>query len=149
MIVLDTYTRYRVDPRNDMFKLNNVFFSLFFVAIAVQHERKPLLDKKEAAAAAAAAALVANNSANTGGDLSGMGAFTSQARSGSGTNAKYSRNEFISSPTGGNMGNLGNLFPVGISFAELTSTLAQRGSEYTFFLFLYQYVTFTYSDLSY
>lgn len=109
------------------------FFSILF-AIAVQHERKPLLDKKEAAAAAAAAAMVANNSAGTGGDMTGLGAFTSQGRGGSGTNAKYSRNEFISSPTGANMGNLSNLFPVGISFAELTSTLAQRGSKCIFYV---------------
>lgn len=99
---------------------------------AVQHERKPLLDKKEAAAAAAAAAaLAANNSSGGCNDITGLGAFGTQNRSGSNaSNTKpYSRNDFISSPTGSNLGGLSNLFPVGISFAELTSTLAQRGSE--------------------
>lgn len=92
-----------------------------------------MLDKKEAAAAAAAAAaLAANNSSGGGNDITGLGAFGTQNRSG--TNASntksYSRNDFISSPTGSNLGGLSNLFPVGISFAELTSTLAQRGSEF-------------------
>lgn len=91
---------------------------------AVQHERKPLLEKKEAAAAAAAALIGTNSSSE------GLAAYASQARAAAGNTAKlHSRNDFLSSPTGANMGGLNNLFPVGMSFAEITSTLAQRASK--------------------
>lgn len=91
---------------------------------AVQHERKPLLDRKEAASAAAA---IIGNNTGTGSDS--LTAYGSQSRSGSGNGGKqHSRNDFLSSPTGANIGGLNNLFPVGISLADITSTLAQRAS---------------------
>lgn len=102
------------------------------VISAVQHERKPLLDKKEAAAsaaAAAAAALIGNN--NSSCEIGGLAVYGSQGRVGGGTNSKqHSRNDFLSSPTGANIGGLNNLFPVGMSFADITTTLAQRASMY-------------------
>ena len=104
-----------------------LFSNLFSSSLlAVQHERKPLLDKKEAAAAAAAAAIVANNSST--GDIGST--FSSQNRNSvSGLTKSFQRNDFIGSPSSNNIPNLNSIFPVNLSFAELTSTLAQRGSK--------------------
>lgn len=89
------------------FNVNNDLknYSIF---IAVQHERKPLLDKKEAAATGNSGSADANNP------------FGSTINSGSAVK-----------PFAGN--NLSSMFPVGLSFAELTSTLAQRGSKFRIF----------------
>lgn len=78
----------------------------------MQHERKPLLDKKET---------VTNT--NSGGNVIGEAhnTFGSAINSTNATNVKpFSSN---------NINNLSTMFPVGLSFAELTSTLAQRGSK--------------------
>lgn len=81
---------------------------LFSIFLAVQHERKPLLDKKEAAATGNSGVTEANNP------------FGSTINSGAS----------VKPFAGNNMGNLSSMFPVGLSFAELTSTLAQRGSKF-------------------
>lgn len=77
----------------------------YSIFLAVQHERKPLLDKKEAAA-----------TGNTG-NADPNNPFGTSINSGSAVK-----------PFAAN--NLSSMFPVGLSFAELTSTLAQRGSKY-------------------
>lgn len=86
------------------FELNVIMIRFISIFSAVQHERKPLLDKKEAAATGNSGTADANNP------------FGSSMNSGS-----------TVKPFAGN--NLSSMFPVGLSFAELTSTLAQRGSE--------------------
>lgn len=82
---------------------------------AVQHERKPMLDKKETAATGTV----------TGNSLASSG---SQNRVCQKTG--FWRGDF----TQNDNSNISNMFPVNFSFAELTSTLAQRGSEYTPFV---------------
>lgn len=107
---------------------------------SVQHERKPILDKKEAAAAAAATAASSNAVPASGGGVAGVksdngASIYSQSCS---TTKSFWRNDFPSKESGsgsggggaaGNCGSLPNLsmFPVGFNLAELTSTLAQRG----------------------
>lgn len=87
-------------------QLNSIWWKKYYnFFVAVQHERKPLLDKKEAAATGNSGTADPNNP------------FGSAVNSG--TTVK---------PFAGN--NLSSMFPVGLSFAELTSTLAQRGSEF-------------------
>ncbi|XP_037030916.1 orphan steroid hormone receptor 2 isoform X1 [Bradysia coprophila] len=92
---------------------------------SVQHERKPMLDKKEIPAAGTAANVstsnVAGNSLNSGGSAQ-SGAY-SQNRAGQ--KPGFWRGDFASNQNDNS--NISNMFPVNFSFAELTSTLAQRG----------------------
>ncbi len=99
---------------------------------AVQHERKPMLDKKETPASGTAAnvstSIVTGNSLNSSG--SGQTGAYSQNRVGQ--KPGFWRGDFASNQNDNS--NISNMFPVNFSFAELTSTLAQRGSEYNFIL---------------
>lgn len=97
---------------------------------AVQHERKPMLDKKETpasgTAASVAASIVTGNSLNNSGS-----AQTGYSQNRVGQKPGFWRGDFAGNQNDNS--NISNMFPVNFSFAELTSTLAQRGSEYTFF----------------
>lgn len=99
---------------------------------AVQHERKPMLDKKEAPAGGTTSVVTGNSLNNSG---SASGAF-SQNRVGQ--KSAFWRGDFASNQN--DSSNISNMFPVNFSFAELTSTLAQRGSKYIFHRLNYCYV---------
>lgn len=102
---------------------------------AVQHERKPMLDKKETPTSGTAAnvptSVVTGNSLNSSGSAQ-TGGF-SQNRTGQ--KPGFWRGDFAGNQNDNS--NISNMFPVNFSFAELTSTLAQRGSEYRFFVTLF------------
>lgn len=104
---------------------------------AVQHERKPMLDKKETPTSGNAsnvpASVVTGNSLNN----------SSSAQSGYSQNRVgqkpgFWRGDFASNQNDNS--NISNMFPVNFSFAELTSTLAQRGSKYNFSFFQFFYL---------
>lgn len=94
---------------------------------AVQHERKPMLDKKEAPPSGTAANIP--TSVVTGNPLNN----SSSAQTGYSQNRAGQKPGFWRGDFAGNQNensNISNMFPVNFSFAELTSTLAQRGSKY-------------------
>lgn len=94
---------------------------------AVQHERKPMLDKKEAPLGAAATNIA--TSVVTGNALNNnSSAQTGYSQSRVGQKPGFWRGDFVGNQNENS--NISNMFPVNFSFAELTSTLAQRGSKY-------------------
>lgn len=120
---------------------------------AVQHERKPMLDKKETALASAASP-TAGTSAAGGGGCASSNSTTSVttpnsaatvAQSGSILYAHQMRNnkppsfwhdDYSSRPANASAENTNSavppslsMFPVGFNLADLTSSLAQRGSK--------------------
>lgn len=94
-----------------------------------------MLDKKEAPASGTATniptSVVTGNSLNSSGSAQTGG--YSQNRVGQ--KPGFWRGDFAGSQNDNS--SISNMFPVNFSFAELTSTLAQRGSEYRFFLFVF------------
>lgn len=137
------------------FRFNEIAVAFFFVCFdslaAVQHERKPIVDKKEsisattgatgagsgtgsaatvssAAAAAAAAGNAGNASAGVGqsgsGDAaSGLGAWRNDYAKAAAAAQQQQQADGVTGASGLSM------FPVAFNFAEFTNSLAQRGSE--------------------
>lgn len=87
-----------------------------------------MLDKKEIPAAGSAPNISTSNV--TGNSLNSSGAAQSSgyAQNRVGQKSGFWRGDFASNQNDNS--NISNMFPVNFSFAELTSTLAQRGSEY-------------------
>lgn len=114
-----------------------IIFAFFF--LAVQHERKPILVKKEgssaAAAAAAAAATGAGSIITNDGNHSENNGASSAAASLFPQGKLFWRNDGKMDATAAAAG-LSNLFPVGFNLADLTTTLAQRGSKFLFYSIL-------------
>ncbi|KAJ6638579.1 Nuclear receptor subfamily 2 group C member 2, partial [Pseudolycoriella hygida] len=92
----------------------------------VQHERKPMLDKKEAPSSGNSAnvstSIVSGSTLNSTGGVQTGGYSQNRANKNSG----FWRGDFSTSSQNENA-NISNMFPVNFSFADLTNTLAQRG----------------------
>lgn len=141
----------------ELLKLQN-----FIQFSAVQHERKPILDKKETASTVAGTTNSTNASSGGGGGGGGSASTGNTGSSATGSNAStnsvnaaaaaalftqncsksFWRNDFgVKSAAEAGAASIPNLsiFPVGFNFAELTSTLAQRGSKCFFFLCIFSH----------
>lgn len=94
-----------------------------------------MLDKKEPPTGGTVANIA--NSVATGNSLNSSGATQSggYAQNRAGQKPGFWRGDFAGNQNDNS--NISNMFPVNFSFAELTSTLAQRGSEYFFLLSSY------------
>lgn len=89
-----------------------------FHSPAVQHERKPIIDKKEVLA-------IQNNNGNNSG-VNGSVSYTNSGGSGSGQNLQtFVRNDFILQEN-----NPGNVFTVGFNLADLTTFGKQKREQF-------------------